>query len=755
MADRDLRSLLDEIAEATSRRFHKNRGVLSLQAWLELLAQQPYSLTRDAPTYIRDVFDHFGTETVSGISGPVRRFRLFDDPGGFGSGLVYGQEPVQNRLYEVVSEFVERGRADRFVLLHGPNGSAKSSIVQAIRNGLEIYSETDEGSLYGFSWVFCESTERESLGFGASQALADVESYAHVDDRLVTSRMPDETRDSPLFLVPRGKRKELLEQLIEQASPDERERFRYKDHILLGELSPKNRVIYDALMKAYEGDWKRVIRHVRVERFTIAHRYRRGAVTIEPQGTIDASARVIGHSSMSGLPPALINESLVEAHGDLVDANGGIVEYSDFLKRNMEANKYLLSTAEHGSLSLPGLSLQLNLLLTGTTNEKFLSAFKRDPTFASFRGRFEFIRVPYLLEYKKEARIYQRHLDRVAGGRHVAPHTATAAALWAVLTRLLPPEKSRFPEDLGGVVENLSPLEKARLYDRGELPSDLSEEDRKNLRAAVPLLVAENDTREEEVEGFVDAAYEGRRGASPREIMSLLTEIAVECDSDVITPVDVFEALPRLTADPTLYGWLRLRGVRGFNNPEFFVDLVRREYLKHIAREVQKASDLVEETEYHRLFQSYVHHVRAHETHEKVENSQTGAFEAADLDLMGKVEDRLKVKGNNERFRRDLMTKIAAFRLTHPEKPLVLKDLFADHYQALERSFFDERRERIMTIVQDALEVHSGGGQKLMRERQDAAKTLLDRMVREFGYNKQSVGQVLAYFRAHRDELDQ
>jgi predicted Ser/Thr protein kinase len=291
------------------------------------------------------------------------------------------------------------------------------------------------------------------------------------------------------------------------------------------------------------------------------------------------------------------------------------------------------------------------------------------------------------------------------------------------------------------------------LYDRGEIPSELGEDERKLLRGAVEDIAREFDGMEEEYEGFVDAAYEGRRGASPREIMSLLTEIAVERTGDTLTPVDVFEALPRLTKDATLYSWLRVKGARGFQEPDQLVDMVRREYLKHIATEVQKATDLVDEKEYQRLFLAYIHNVRAFETREKVTNIATGRLEDPDQNLMINVEDRIGVRGSREAFRQDIMNKIGAFRLTHPDRPLVLMELFRDHTLSLERSFFKERRARIVTMVEDALSIDSGGADRMVIERRVAATSLVERLVSEFGYNQSSVQQVLAYFRAHHREL--
>ena len=115
---------------------------MGLSPYLQLLARHPARLTRSASRYLVDALDHFGTYEVAAIGGPRKRWRAFDDPGSSGetSAEVFGQEEVQARIYDIVSEFARRGRSDRFILLHGPNGSAKSSLIDALVKTLERYS---------------------------------------------------------------------------------------------------------------------------------------------------------------------------------------------------------------------------------------------------------------------------------------------------------------------------------------------------------------------------------------------------------------------------------------------------------------------------------------------------------------------------------------------------------------------------------------------------------------------------------------
>ena len=151
------------------------------------------------------------------------------------------------------------------------------------------------------------------------------QSYAHLPDGQIDSRLTSELREHPLLLLPLQERRALLAKLDGDEVPD---------LIWNGQLGHKNQQVFDALITAYRGDLGRVLHHVRIERYTISRRYRVGAVTIGPQMAVDASERQISADrSLGALPASLSSLSLYETFGDLVDASGGVVEYSDLLKR--------------------------------------------------------------------------------------------------------------------------------------------------------------------------------------------------------------------------------------------------------------------------------------------------------------------------------------------------------------------------------------------------------------------------------------
>ena len=154
-----------------------------------------------------------GASSPAGTSSICRGSRR-----GNAAGALVGQEPVQAEVYRALANFAREGRPNRLVLLHGPNGSAKSTLAGCIMRALERYSLLDEGALYRFNWVFPSSkTVKGALGFGEERNRVEVASYAHLPDDQIDAKLLVEVRDHPLFLLPVDDRRRLLERLYGEA----------------------------------------------------------------------------------------------------------------------------------------------------------------------------------------------------------------------------------------------------------------------------------------------------------------------------------------------------------------------------------------------------------------------------------------------------------------------------------------------------------------------------------------------------------
>ncbi|MBN1442243.1 MAG: serine protein kinase PrkA [Planctomycetes bacterium] len=751
----DVDSFLESVRSEVRERFESSERVISFQRFLQDFLAAPHLYLRSAAQYMVEMFDHFGARASPRVGQEAKRFCLFDLNGGGSRDPLVGQERVQGEIYQHLVSFAKRGKADKMLLLHGPNGSGKTTVIDGIVRGLEGFSQTDRGALYSFSWIFSDHESRlDQIGFETSaRDISSLESLAHLEERDVTSRFPCEQRDSPLLLIPREQRAAFIEDALSRHPRAEYPESCH-DPFLEGDLCHKCRKIYESLLVAYQGDWKKIVRHVQVERFYISKRYRVGAVSIEPQGNVDAGARAMVSEGAWQFPPSLRNVTLYQAVGDIIDANRGLLEYSDFLKRPLEVNKYLLTTCEQGTVHLGSCIAYLDLVIFGTANEKQLSIFKRTGDFSSFKARMELIPVPYLLRYSAEADLYRRWTRTYSRGRHVTPHTELVSALWAVLTRLRRPRPQSYAEPLRSCVADLSPLEKAKLYDSGETPERLSDDQRNTLRSSVLKIREEFEDDEGEFEGLMDAEYEGRRGVSPREMMGVLARVAEDPRFLCLSPMAVFKALEDLARDASLYDFLRLPAEGAYHDLAEIMRSVREEYYRWVTSEVFDSIDLIDEKEYDRVFLEYFRHVKAFDTHEQIHNPSTDVYERPSEELMSSIEKQVGIQENPADFRSSIMTRIAAWSLDHPDAGIDYQRLFPEIYRALRRNFYRER-DRLLTLIEkDILKLGTDEFELLRPAEQTTVRVALERMKARYGYCEHCARDVIAFVLKQRAEME-
>lgn len=686
---------LERIAADLRRVHREGRRVLGFGEYLALFAEHPVRHGRPAPHYVRDMFLHYGTEIVSRPWGKRTRFRLFDcpwessDERGREPTLV-GHEEVQGEIYRALCNFAREGRANRLVLLHGPNGSAKSTVASCILRALEDYSRRDEGSLYRFHWVFPRrQTSRGSIGFGGARSVEGLETFAHLEDTEIDARLAIELRDHPLFLVPVRERRALLADLWRAAkapgAPPE--------WLRSGELCHKNKQIYDALLSAYDGDYTAVLRHVQVERYEMSRRYRVGATTLGPEMSVDARSRQLtADRSLAALPTALQATTLYEVSGELVDAAGGVLELSDLLKRPMDAYRYLQLTLETGQVALPHETVFTNLVMIGSTNDVHLEAFREHHEYPSFRGRLELVRAPYLRSYLDEQRIYEEQILPTLR-RHVAPYAARVAAEFAVLSRLRKPDPTRYEAPLAELVKGLSALDKMILYAEGEPPRNLDGDKRRLLRANVGALYDEVDA---------EAGYEGRVGVSPRTMRTLLLDAAQSSDHRCMSPFAVLRALESLCRHTDEREWLAEAPAEGgYHDPAYFLTVVRGRLFDAIEADLRDASGLIAVEQHEELFQRYVLHVRAFVKRETLRHPMTGRDEPPDEVLMRDVEALMGVEGDRKQHRDAVLSRIAAWVIEHPHiepKPL---EIFAVQIERMRAAAHHRLRQPFARLLRD------------------------------------------------------
>jgi len=398
----------------------------SLKEYLARVEDDP-RLARNAWQRLIDMIDRHGFLAPE-QEGGSRRWKVFEDPFGGGRDAVFGLDAPLDELVRTIRAGAHGfGPERRVLLLHGPVGSAKSTIARILKRGLEAYSHTEDGPLYTFTW--------------------------DIDGELTPSPM----NQDPLLLLPDEARAPIEERLNRNHSAEYRLSIQ-------GQLDPVSRHWYRMLMARYDGDWDKVADHVRVRRFVLSEADRVGIGTFQPKDeknqdstelTGDIDYRKIAEYGSDSDPRAF------NFDGEFNIANRGMLEFIEVLKLDVAFLYDLLgATQEHSIKPKKFAQTSIDEVIIGHTNEPEYRKLQANELMEAFRDRTIKIDVPYNLMVSNEVKIHRRQFDRTElGGRTMAPHTLEMAALWAVMTRLEDPTHP-----------NLSLVQKARLYDDREVP---------------------------------------------------------------------------------------------------------------------------------------------------------------------------------------------------------------------------------------------------------------------------------------------
>ena len=342
----DSRDWLTQATGEMRDSFARNRRVISFAEYVTLFSAEPARQLRSAAQYVRDVFDHFGTEPVRTPRGPMTRWKLFDCPWDNGKDALVGQEEVQAAVYRLVANFAREGRTNRLILLHGPNGSAKSTFVACLQRAMEHYSTLEDGALYKFNWIFpSQKLTKGGIGFGGGHRVGRRAGDLRLSRRRA-DRVEDRRRDarSPALAAAAG----------QAAGAGHRAaRLRRPAGAAAGRLSGARRFVAPqppdlrgAAVLVPRRLSARCCATCRSSASSSRAATAQAAATVEPQLAVDARSRQLTMDrSLASLPPALQSLTLYEYQGELVDGNRGV----DRLRRSAQAAARVVQVpARHG-----------------------------------------------------------------------------------------------------------------------------------------------------------------------------------------------------------------------------------------------------------------------------------------------------------------------------------------------------------------------------------------------------------------------
>ncbi|HYY56048.1 MAG TPA: PrkA family serine protein kinase [Pyrinomonadaceae bacterium] len=353
----------------------------SFRDYFELVSQNP-RLAQLSHARINDMIHAAGIEKLNeGTRDEIARYNFF-------AAELFGIEEPIARIVEYFKSAAQRLEVrKRILLLMGPVGGGKSTIVTMLKRGLEEYTRTEGGAVF---------------------AIKDCPMH-----------------EEPLHLIPHELRGEIE---------------KHYGLYIEGDLCPQCRY---ALEHTYGG------RHedVQVQRILFSEKERVGIGTFAPSdpksqditeltGSIDLST--IGEVGVESDPRAY------RFDGELNIANRGLMEFVEMLKVDEKFLYSLLTLSQEQNIKTGRFAMiYADEVILSHTNENEYISFAGNRKSEALQDRIILVRVPYNLRVSQEERIYHKllHQSEVLRNVHIAPNTLKVAAMFAVMTRLEEPKR--------------------------------------------------------------------------------------------------------------------------------------------------------------------------------------------------------------------------------------------------------------------------------------------------------------------------
>jgi serine protein kinase len=608
----------------------------SFEQYLDMV-KKDRNICRNAFQRMYDMILSYGTETYTEYKKTITHYKFFDDPIDNGKDAVFGLDISLSKLVSFMkSAALGYGTEKRVLLLHGPVGSAKSTIARSLKKGIERYSRTDAGALYTYKWIDPEGKAKAILGN--------------------QSELQSPMNEEPLKLIPEELRPRILEELNRGGKGT------YRVNVT-GDLNPACRHIYREFMKMYNGDWTQVLKHIRVVRLVLSERDRVGIGTFQPKDeknqdstelTGDVNYRKIAEYGSDSDPRAF------NFDGEFNIANRGVVEFIEVLKLDVAFLYDLLGASqEHKIKPKKFPQTDIDEVIIGHTNEPEFKKLQSNEFMEALRDRTVKIDVPYITKLKEETKIYEKEFNsnRIRG-KHIAPHTIQVAAMWAILTRLEQPKKA-----------NLTLLQKLKLYD-GKTLTGYTEDNVKELRK--------------------ESVREGLDGISPRYIQDKISNALVSEKSGEVGCVNPFMVLNEIESGLKHHALIASDEKR--RDYRELLAVVKQEYEDVVKNEVQRAIS-ADEDAIAKLCANYIDNVKAYTQREKIKNKYTGMDEEPDERLMRSIEEKIDIpESRKDDFRREIMNYIGALAIEGKTFDYKTNERL---HKALELKLFEDQKDTI------------------------------------------------------------
>ncbi|RMG45158.1 MAG: hypothetical protein D6719_00645 [Candidatus Dadabacteria bacterium] len=483
--------ILNRTAQFELEQYTEQIASIDFKEFLDLALNNP-KLVRPIGQYVADAFDYFGSreESIAGRSIKVFEAMNFPWRGKLDAQMdaLLGQEEAIFDFYQACLEAAKGSHPTRLLLVHGPKGSGKTTFFKMLHEMLEEYSRTDQGKLFRLSFEFPDnkgtplgfttSAEESKAGKGTNFRIAagyDVSPFTVLSNPSAFSALKQSpTEEQGEVATPR----QLFLDRLQINNPDSKICAPY---ILEAKPDLLTSRILERLERYYNGDWEKVLSHVRAEPFTISRERQSGIVSWAPSlsgqypgdqllfqpGPFDPR-KIPAELSMDAdeirkIRDPRTGQLIVHLPNFLIPGQSQQGSLSDYTFLLSVENGYIQVNTSQGLADVPS-----RALFTADVNDVNLLNQMTHPNYPHFMDRAELITFGLITRFKSEEEVYQLAARKLTTEKNRPdPHTLETLALFAVATRLLLPDSSfsEYSDNVRPLIPELTEIEKAILLE--------------------------------------------------------------------------------------------------------------------------------------------------------------------------------------------------------------------------------------------------------------------------------------------------
>ncbi|MFH1487964.1 MAG: serine protein kinase PrkA [Pseudomonadota bacterium] len=730
------------------------RTPISFSAFMDVSAERPDLVFRNIFQIFHDmILSHVGDGLDEYPDDPESiKFVYYDTNSLFVEGTdhpFFADRLFANRFVKHVGSLKWGAEQNRIYIFEGPHGCGKSTFLNNLLLKFEQYTRTEEGACYETLWRI----KRSDLGALSENdmhvILAQLRHLA--DDTLPAPRRaskeslfnlpntdileaPCPSHDHPMLLIPKAYRKEVFDELIRDEEFKKR-LFSDKQYEWIFRDNPCTicQSLYQTLSDLFDSPTE-IFNMIFARRYSFNRRLGEGITVFNPGDRVTKN-KVINNQLLQDQLNSLLKDSnrVRYLFSRYAKTNNGIYALMDIKDHNKERFANLHGIISEGVHKVEDIEENVNSLFLALMNPEDRENIADTQ---SFSDRIITIKIPYVLDYNTEVRIYKNIFgDQIE--THFLPRVLQNFAKVIISTRL----KDRSD----GLSEWIADPEKYRLYcDKnllllkmdiytGLIPPWLTDEDRKKFTARIRRrIIAESET-------------EGDKGFSGRDALKIFNDLhSIYAKKDkLISMAMACRFFKKNRENPA------------WSIPEGFLDSLVSFYDYTVLQEVKESLYYFNEERISRDIQNYLFSVNF-----EIGSMETCTYTSEDLEItevfLEGIERRILGSNLNhiqhQAFRKDIQNQYTCKALTQEmmvEGKAIHK---TEIYQRLRERYVHNLKEKVMdpflknANFRSAIKDYATESFKTYDKRiKDEVTFLMKNLMTKFGYTAQGAKEVCIY----------